>query len=807
MQLENYDNFPTTLPLIIEDDIFLYPFMIAPIFVTDEANIASVTKAMEQNQLVMVSVTKPNSEGGRESGDFYDVGVVGTIMRRVALPDGKIKILFQGLTKGKIVQVHQNEKFLSATIEQLLPEPYNTQNIQALLEALRDNVSRLSKLNTKFPVDLVKTIDDNSDPVRITDLISSVLKLNKNQTYTLFKETNLENKILLIIENIKIEIENIKIQKEINQKVNAKIEKNHKDYFLKEQIKALQKELGNDNIKDKDIKNYKIKLKEIKDFMGKDAYKETKKQIDKLSRLHQDSPDASLLQTYIETVLEIPFGKYADEEILIETVEAQLNKDHYSLKEAKERIVEFFAVKELLEIRKIEDSKAKGTVLCFVGPPGVGKTSLANSISQALQRPLLRIALGGLEDVNELRGHRRTYVGAMPGRLVSGLINSKKMNPVVVLDEIDKIGSHHKGDPTAVMLEVLDPEQNHEFRDLYLNFSIDLSQCIFVATANEIRNIPAPLRDRMEFITVSSYTPNEKYHIAVDYLIPQELAKHGLKKSEVNISKNTIELIIQNYTREAGVRNLRRVFAKIFRKVAKKLLQQKDLKKVSISTKNIKEFLDKAIFDIDICDKTPQIGITNGLAWTSVGGDVLKIEAIKLKGKGVLSLTGSMGEVMKESAKISHSVVKLLIDTNKIKVDLSKIPLSHKEKEEAYTPDTSDIYQRYDIHLHIPEGATPKDGPSAGITMATTLASILSDKAVKNDIAMTGELTLSGKVLAIGGLKEKLIAAHKAKIKSVLIPRKNYENDLDDIPDEVKKDLDIIAVDTIEDVLKLALIQ
>ena len=395
----------------------------------------------------------------------------------------------------------------------------------------------------------------------------------------------------------------------------------------------------------------------------------------------------------------------------------------------------------------------------------------------------------------------------MPGRLVHGLVNAKKMNPVIVLDEIDKVGANHKGDPTAVMLEILDPEQNHEFRDLYLNFSVDLSQCIFVATANDIRNIPAPLRDRMEFITVSSYTPSEKYHIAVDYLIPQELTKHGLKKSEVNLSKNTIETIIENYTREAGVRNLRRVFSKLFRKVVKKLLENSDLKKVSINTKNIKEFLDKPVFDIDICDKNPQIGITNGLAWTSVGGDVLKIEAIKLKGKGMLSLTGSMGEVMKESAHISHSVVKVLIDNGKIKIDPSKIPLSYKEKEEGFKPDISEIYQRYDIHLHIPEGATPKDGPSAGITMATTIASILSDKAVKNDVAMTGELTLSGKVLPIGGLKEKLIAAYKAKIKTALIPRKNYERDLDEIPEEVKKELKIIAVDTIDDVLKEALIK
>ena len=540
--------------------------------------------------------------------------------------------------------------------------------------------------------------------------------------------------------------------------------------------------------------------------MGKDAYKETKRQIEKFSRMNPDSPDASLLQTYVELVLDIPFGEYSNEKISVSSVEKQLNKDHYSLEKAKERIAEYFAVKQLLEQRKIEDLKSKGTVLCFVGPPGVGKTSLANSISEALKRPLVRIALGGMEDVNELRGHRRTYVGAMPGRLVKGLIDAKKMNPVMVLDEIDKLGTSHRGDPTAVMLEVLDPEQNHEFRDLYLNFPIDLSQVIFVSTANDIRNIPAPLRDRMEFIEISSYTPNEKYHIAKDYLIPQELEKHGLSKNEVSINKATIETIISKYTREAGVRNLRRVFSKLFRKVVKQILSDENVTKVSIGVKDLKTYLDNPIFEIDPADKENFVGISNGLAWTSVGGDILKIEAIKLKGKGDLKVTGSLGDVMKESSSISYSVVKLLIDECSLKIDEKLIPKTFKEQEENTKLDISEIYKRYDIHLHVPAGATPKDGPSAGITMALAIASVLSNRKIKADIAMTGELTLSGKVLPIGGLKEKLIAAFKAKMTKVLIPRKNFERDLDDVPQEVKDALTIKAVDTIDDVLNEALI-
>lgn len=805
MDLTNYDEFPQELPLVIEDEVFLYPFMIAPLFLNNKTNISAVEKAINENKLVIVAVSKEGQEGNdRVDGQFYDVGVIGNIMRKVSLPDGKIKVLFQGLAKGKITQFKaDNPEFCQ--VELMGTKPYALESVTSILNVLRENVKKLSKINTKFPADLIKTIDENNDAVRIADLISSVLKVTKNQAYKIFSQTDIEMRLISIIEIIQKEIENFKIQSEITQKVNSKIEKTHKDYFLKEQIKAIQQELGTGNKKDEEVQSYKKRLKKLKAFMGKDAYKETKKQIEKLSRMHQDSPDASLLQTYIEQVLDIPFGQFSDEKISVDAVEKQLNEDHYSLEKAKERISEYFAVKQLLEQRKVENVKGRGTVLCFVGPPGVGKTSLANSIAKALKRPLVRVALGGMEDVNELRGHRRTYVGAMPGRLVKGLIDAKKMNPVMVLDEIDKLGANHRGDPTAVMLEVLDPEQNNEFRDLYLNFAIDLSQVIFVSTANDARRIPAPLRDRMEFIEISSYTPNEKYHIAKDYLIPQELEKHALKKSEVTLSQSTIETIISKYTREAGVRNLRRVFAKLFRKAAKKILSGESTK-VSINTKNLKHYLDNPIFEIDPADKKNMIGVANGLAWTAVGGDVLKSEAIKLKGKGTLVVTGNLGDVMKESSRISYSVVKLLIDEGKLKIDKNIIPMSPKEKEDKVVLEPSDVYKRYDIHLHIPEGATPKDGPSAGITMALTIASILSEREIVSDVCMTGELTLTGKVLPIGGLKEKLIAAYKAKMKKALIPRKNYERDLEDIPAEVKKAMEIKPVDKIEDVLKEGLV-
>lgn len=453
------------------------------------------------------------------------------------------------------------------------------------------------------------------------------------------------------------------------------------------------------------------------------------------------------------------------------------------------------------------DKEGRGAILCFVGPPGVGKTSLANSIAVALKRPLIRIALGGLEDVNELRGHRRTYVGAMPGRVVQGLIEAKKMNPVIVLDEIDKVAKSNRGDPTAVLLEILDPEQNSHFRDYYLNFNLDLSKAIFIATANDAGQIPGPLRDRMEFIPVSSYTPQEKFQIAKQYLIPQELKKHGLKSSELAISKTALAEVIEKHTREAGVRNLRRRIADIVRKSAKRILENPNAEKINVSIKNIKDFLEKTVFEIEKTDHINRVGVVNGLAWTAVGGDVLKIEAIRINGKGMLQLTGSLGEVMKESARIALSVVKTLIDSGKITVDHSVIPLSPTEREGNVTVDASEVYKRFDLHIHVPDGATPKDGPSAGIAMCTVIASILSNKQVRADIAMTGEVSLSGNVLPIGGLKEKLIAAHRAGMVLALIPAKNFERDLVDIPDEVKNALEIVGVSRIEEVLERLLIE
>ena len=727
----------------------------------------------------------------------YDAGVLGIVMRKSTMPDGKIKILFQGKAKVRVIEQISSSPMI-ARVEQIITNLPAKPKVEALLNVLKDKLKTLSKSSHFLSSDILQTIEDSDDAVRICDIICSALRLKKEIAYDFFIESELEKRVIKISDYISAEIETNKLQKEIKSKVHSKIDKVNKEYFLKEQLKQIQKELGADNNREEELAEYKARLERKKKFMGEDAYKEISKQIERLNRMHSDSSEASMTQGYLDWALDVPFEKLSKEKLSVNMVAKQLDKDHFGLKKPKERIVEYFAMRELLAKRKLETKAGKGVILCFVGPPGVGKTSLANSISHALKRELVRVALGGLEDVNELRGHRRTYIGAMPGRIVQGLIEAKAMNPVVVLDEIDKLARSYRGDPTAVLLEILDPEQNSKFRDYYLNFNLDLTKVIFIATANEIAPIPAPLRDRMEFIQLNSYTPQEKLEIFKRYLLPQELEKHGLNPNEINISKQAMSELIENYTRESGVRNLRRQTANILRKAAVKILQNEE--KISITTKNLGEFLDKKVYEINPTTKADKIGIVNGLAWTSVGGDVLRIEAIRIKGSGKLEITGQLGDVMKESAQIAFSLIKTLIDSSKIKIPQYLIRKDEKGEEIS-------VYRGYDLHIHVPEGATPKDGPSAGITMSTAIASILSDQKVRHDVAMTGEITLSGDVLPIGGLKEKLIAAYKAKIKVALIPRKNYETDLDEIPNEVKENMQIIAVSTIADVLKHALVK
>ena len=801
MQLSDYDAFPTTLPIVVEDELFLYPFMISPIFLTDQKDIDAATDAMENNSLLFVTSSVSGKEGSRDFNAMYKVGVVGSIMRKVHIPDGRVKILFQGLARGEVVDPVQGD-FNRAVINIVELDSFDKLKVDALMGILRDKIKQLSSLNSHFPADLVRTIEENDEPHRIADLVSSMLKLDKEVAYALYIEPNIEKRLLGLIDVVTSEMEAAKVQREIRTKVHSKIEQTNKEYFLKEQLKEIQQELGVDTQREEEIATFREKVEALKPHMNEDAFKEISKQLDRFARMHPESGEAHMVQSYLEWVLELPFGKLSKKSLSVHDVSSELDKDHYSLEKPKERIVEFFSVRELAMLRGIKQKETGGVILCFAGPPGVGKTSLANSIATALGRPLVRMALGGLEDVNELRGHRRTYVGAMPGRVVQGLIEAKSMDPVIVLDEIDKVGRSMRGDPTAALLEILDPEQNSRYRDYYLNFNIDLSKAIFIATANDVGRIPAPLRDRMEFIGLNSYTPKEKFEIAKRYLIPQELKKHALKRREFSISDKALKILIDEYTREAGVRNLRRRLASLMRKSARKLLEDKTKDVIHITKKNLKKYTDKKVFEISLVDSKPQVGVVSGLAWTAVGGDVLTIEAIKIKGKGLLQLTGSLGDVMKESVRIAHSVVKILIDQKKLEIPADVIPRSLKERDDGIVVDSSEVYKRYDLHIHVPEGATPKDGPSAGIAMVSTIASILSNQKIDNKVAMTGEVTLTGKVLPIGGLKEKLIAAYKAGVTKALIPQKNYERDLADIPNEVKDNIKIIGVSSVDEVLK-----
>jgi len=810
MQLSNYEPFPTNVPVLIEDNLFLYPFMISPVFLSKEEDIEAATFAMEKNSLVLLVTTKEGHDGSRNTDEIHKIGVIGSIMRKVKIPDGRVKILFQGLARGELIgdleTVEIDEiKFNSGMVHLLENKNFEALKVSALVGVLNEKIKSYSQINNNIPSDLMKTISETDDPYRIIDLVASLLKLSKTEAYGLYASDDIEKRLLKVIDIIASEMESARVEKEIRSKVHTKIEQTNKEYFLKEQLKEINKELGVDAQRDEEIEEFRKKLEEIQPHIEEDTYKEIEKQLDRFARMHPDSAESSQIQTYLEWVFELPFGSISLQKLNVNEVKEALDRDHFSLEKPKERIVEFFSVRQLAQKRDVVLDGSAGTILCFSGPPGVGKTSLANSIADALERPLVRIALGGLEDVSELRGHRRTYIGAMPGRLVQGLITAKSMDPVIVLDEIDKVARTQRGDPTAVLLEILDPEQNKEYRDHYLNFNIDLSKAIFIATANDVAQIPAPLRDRMEFISVNSYTPNEKLEIAKQYLIPQELKKHALNEEEFQISDKALKLLIDEYTREPGVRGLRRKIAGIMRKVASKLLLD-EYEKVKIEINDLSEYADKKVFEISAIDRKPLIGVVNGLAWTSVGGDVLKIEVIKLRGKGNIKLTGSLGDVMKESAHIAFSVIKILVDSGMLPINKQLIPLNTKENESLEMIDVSEVYKRCDLHIHVPEGATPKDGPSAGIAMAVAIASILSQKPVDNKVAMTGELTLTGKVLPIGGLKEKLIAGYKSGVTKVLIPEKNYERDLDDIPDEVKQAMKIIPVSIIDEVLAEALV-
>jgi ATP-dependent Lon protease len=781
--------FPDDLPVWTEDNFVLYPFMIVPIFTDNKSNIKAVDYSLKENKLlIIVNKKKKNS--------YYDVGVIGHVMRKTILSDGKIKILFQGISTGRILAFKKGD-ILNANVDLIQQKPYDKDIIDAITDILKENITTYSKISNNIPKDLINVIFETKNPYRLSEIVASSIRIDYKEANSLFIEEDIEKRLTQLINIITKEISSFELKSNIRNKAFSKMEKHNKEYLLKEQLREIHKELDIDKTKIDEVKEYKKKLKQLKPFMYKKAYKEIQKQINRYASISNDGgSESSMIQNYIEVTLSIPFNKHSSKSTDIKNIKEELDNDHYSLKDAKDRILEHFAVKKFLEIKKSKDLKGAGNILCFVGPPGVGKTSLANSIALALKRKLIRISLGGVEDVNELRGHRRTYVGAMCGRITQSLIDAKTMNPVIVLDEIDKLGSNHRGDPSSAFLEILDPEQNNHFRDHYLNFEIDLSKVLFIATANDYAKIPYALRDRLESIFLHSYTPQEKFHIAKNYLLPQEMKKHSLSKQELKISDTVLKKIIDAHTREAGVRSLRRQISKICRKCIKIFLEE-NKSSINVSLKNLSLFLDDEKFDISKPISKNTIGIINGLAWTPVGGDLLKIESMYLEGKGAVQITGNLGNVMKESTKIALSVAKKIFSNKELKIG---IKINNK------LINLEGLNKKIDLHIHVPEGATPKDGPSAGAALACAIVSLYSGRKIDRLCALTGELNLNGDILAIGGLKEKLIAAFKAGIKTALIPKRNFEKDLKDIPDDVKNNMDIIAVSKISEVIKKVII-
>ncbi len=766
---------PDSLPVLPVRDMVIFPYMIVPLFIGRDISIRAIDSALNTNRLILLLTQKDMSVESPGPDDLYKIGTVGMVMRMLKLPDGRVKILVQGLSRVKVLSITEKDNHLVANIERIVekkPEEI-TIEMEALMRTVKEQLDKAISLGKAILPDVMVIIENMDDPGRLADLVASNLGLKTAEAQEIFEIIDPLKRIKRVSEILTREIELLTIQQKIQSEARGEIDKIQRDYFLREQLKAIQKELGEMDERTEEIEEFRKKIEEAK--MPEKVAKEAEKQLKRLQKMHPDSAEAATVRTYLEWLTELPWSKSSKDSVDIKHAEKVLNEDHYDLEKVKERILEYLSVRKLNE-------KMKGPILCFIGPPGVGKTSLGKSIARALGREFVRISLGGVRDEAEIRGHRRTYVGALPGRIIQGIKQAGTNNPVFMLDEIDKIGLDFRGDPASALLEVLDPEQNNSFVDHYLGVPFDLSKVIFITTGNLADTIPAPLRDRMEIIYLSGYTAEEKMHIAKRYIIPRQLKEHGLK-NELTINDSALMKIITEYTREAGVRNLEREIASICRKVAKQIAEGKKQDFI-ITTKNLSKFLGVPKYLPEEEVEKNLVGVTTGLAWTETGGDVIYVEATIMKGKGNLILTGQLGDVMKESAQAALSYVR------------------SRAKELGID---EEIFSKTDIHVHVPAGAIPKDGPSAGITITTSIASAFTGRPVRRDVAMTGEVTLRGRVLPIGGLKEKALAAKRMGIKKVIIPMRN-KKDLEDIPKYVKKDMEFIFVETMDEVLNIALL-
>lgn len=763
------------MPILPLRDVVVFPHMVIPLFVGRNKSIRCLESAMEMDKQVFLVTQKNPSQDDPDIEDLYEIGTIANILQLLQLPDGTVKVLVEGVERAKIVDIvdQNDDDFLIANIKPLSEKKRAQDLNEALVRVVLSNFEEYSKLNKKITQEVVDSIRLIKEPSQLSDSIAATLFLKVDQKQQILVTADLEKRFELLIAMMEAEIDLLQVEKNIRQRVKQQMEKAQKEYYLNEQIKAIHKELGDIDNKPDEFEELKTKITKAK--MPKEATEKAMAELNKLKMMPAMSAEATVVRGYIDWMLQVPWHKRSKVKKDIEAAQKILDKDHYGLERVKDRILEYLAVQGRV-------NKVKGPILCLVGPPGVGKTSLGQSIAKATGREYVRMALGGVRDEAEIRGHRRTYIGSMPGKLIQRMVKVGVKNPLFLLDEIDKMASDMRGDPASALLEVLDPEQNNAFSDHYLEVDYDLSDVMFVATANSM-NIPAPLLDRMEVIRLSGYTEDEKLNIAKQHLIAKQIENNGLKSKEIEIEDSAIIGIIRYYTREAGVRSLEREIAKICRKVVKQLALNSKLKKVKVTQANLAEFLGVQRFDYGKTDNENRIGQVIGLAWTEVGGDLLTIESVSVPGKGKLTYTGSLGDVMQESIQTALTVVR-----------------SRAEKLGI----NSDFYEKRDIHVHVPDGATPKDGPSAGIAMCTSLISTLTGNPVRSDVAMTGEITLRGEVLPIGGLKEKLLAAHRGGIKTVLIPMDNVK-DLEDIPDNVKSEVEIIPVKWIDDVITVAL--
>ena len=774
IDLQQSIEIPKKIPLLPIRDIVVFPYMVLPLFVGREMSIKAIEVALEGNRMIFLTSQKDINVENPSPSDLYSVGTVGVIMRMLKLPDGRIKILVQGVARAKTVKFLQKEPFYQVEIRTFpdVPVAVNIE-IEALMRNVKEQIERLVSFGKVILPDIMVVIENVDDPGKLADLAIANMGLKVEQAQEILEITDPLQRIKRINEALGKEIELLSMQQKIQADVRGEIDKTQREYFLREQLKAIQRELGETDDRSEDIRELREKIKEA--MMPEKGAKEAEKQLRRLERMHPDAAEASMTRTYIEWLAELPWSKFTKDNLDLKAAHKVLEEDHYDLEKVKERIIEYLAVRKLKE-------KMKGPILCFVGPPGVGKTSLGKSIARALGREFVRISLGGVRDEAEIRGHRRTYVGALPGRIIQGIKTAGNNNPVFMLDEIDKIGADFRGDPSAALLEVLDPEQNNSFSDHYIGIPFDLSRVMFITTANMTDPIPGPLKDRMEIIRLSGYTEQEKLGIAKSYLVPRQLAEHGITDKQISIPDKTMIQVIAQYTREAGVRNLEREIGHLCRKVARKVAEGED-QLYTITPQNLHTYLGVEKFMPEVEREQDEIGVVTGLAWTETGGDILYIEATTMRGKGQLTLTGHLGDVMKESAHAALTYVR-----------------SRAEKL-GINPE---VFAKTDVHIHVPAGAIPKDGPSAGVTMATALASVFTNSPVRRDIAMTGEVTLRGRVMPIGGLKEKTLAARRAGIKTVILPKEN-EKDLEDLPKYLRKDMHFIFATIVDDVLAAAL--